>query len=39
MMEAHTLLPQAFTEASELIPVLLRRSMALLLEAMATGPL
>ena len=37
MTEAHALMHQAFTEASELIPVLLKRGMALLLEAMATG--
>ena len=37
MTEAHTLMCQAFTEVSELIPVLLKRGMALLLEAMTTG--
>ena len=37
MTEAHALMCQAFTEASELIPVLPKRGMALLLDAMATG--
>ena len=37
MMAAHALMHQAFTEASKLIPVLPKRGMALLLEAMATG--
>ena len=34
--EAYALMRKAFTEASELIPVLLKRGMDLLLEAMAT---
>ena len=37
MMVAHALMHQVFTEASELIPDLLKRGMALLLEAMVTG--
>ena len=37
MTEAHALIQDAFIEASELVHVLLKRGMALLLEAIAIG--
>ena len=37
MTEAHAIIWDAFIEANELVHILLKRGMALLLEAMATG--